>query len=27
LFFTSIWARRGPNLQFVSWESTSIPKP
>jgi|HubBroStandDraft_5_1064220.scaffolds.fasta_scaffold606714_1 hypothetical protein len=27
LLFTSIWAKRGPNVQFVSWESTPIPKP
>ena len=27
LRFTAIWAKRGPNLQFVSWESTAIPKP
>jgi Domain of unknown function (DUF4440) len=27
LLFTSIWAKRGPNVQFVSWESTAIPKP
>jgi ketosteroid isomerase-like protein len=27
LLFTSIWAKRGPNMQFVSWESTSLPKP
>ena len=26
LLFTSIWAKRGPNMQFVSWESTAIPK-
>ena len=24
LFFTSIWAKRGPNVQFVSWESTAM---
>jgi hypothetical protein len=27
LRFTAIWAKRGPNTQFVSWESTAIPKP
>ncbi len=27
LLFTAVWAKRGPNLQFVSWESTAIPKP
>lgn len=27
LRFTAIWAKRGPNVQFVSWESTAIPKP
>jgi ketosteroid isomerase-like protein len=27
LLFTAIWAKRGPNVQFVSWESTPIPKP
>jgi hypothetical protein len=27
LRFTSIWAKRGPNVRFVSWESTAIPKP
>jgi ketosteroid isomerase-like protein len=27
LRFTAIWAKRGPNAQFVSWESTAIPKP
>lgn len=27
LRFTAIWAKRGPNLEFVSWESTAIPKP
>jgi ketosteroid isomerase-like protein len=27
LLFTSIWAKRGPDVQFVSWESTPIPKP
>jgi Domain of unknown function (DUF4440) len=27
LRFTAIWAKRGPNVQFVSWESTPIPKP
>jgi ketosteroid isomerase-like protein len=27
LRFTSIWAKRGPEAQFVSWESTTIPKP
>jgi hypothetical protein len=26
LLFTSVWAKRGPNVQFVSWESTAIPK-
>ena len=26
LFFTAVWAKRGPNVQFVSWESTPIPK-
>jgi ketosteroid isomerase-like protein len=25
LRFTSVWARRGDALQFVSWESTRIP--
>jgi hypothetical protein len=25
LLFTSIWAKRGPNVQFVSWESTAAP--
>src|SRR5580698_2631695 len=27
LLFTAVWAKRGPNVQFVSWESTPIPKP
>jgi ketosteroid isomerase-like protein len=27
LLFTAVWAKRGPDVQFVSWESTSIPKP
>jgi hypothetical protein len=27
LLFTAVWAKRGPNAQFVSWESTPIPKP
>jgi Domain of unknown function (DUF4440) len=27
LRFTAIWAKRGPSVQFVSWESTAIPKP
>jgi uncharacterized protein DUF4440 len=27
LLFTAIWAKRGPDVQFVSWESTAIPKP
>jgi TolB-like protein len=27
LLFSSIWAKRGPNVRFVSWESTSLPKP
>jgi hypothetical protein len=27
LLFTSIWAKRGTNVQFVSWESTAVPKP
>jgi hypothetical protein len=27
LLFHSIWVKRGPDLQFVSWESTSAPKP
>jgi Domain of unknown function (DUF4440) len=27
LLFSSIWAKRGPNVQFVSWESTAVPKP
>ena len=27
LLFTSIWEKRGPNVQFVSWQSTSVPKP
>jgi Domain of unknown function (DUF4440) len=27
LLFTSVWAKRGPDVQFVSWESTPIPKP
>ena len=27
LRFTAIWAKRGPDAQFVSWESTAIPKP
>jgi ketosteroid isomerase-like protein len=27
LRFTAIWAKRGPDVQFVSWESTAIPKP
>jgi ketosteroid isomerase-like protein len=27
LLFTAVWAKRGPDLQFVSWESTPIPKP
>jgi len=26
LRYTAIWAKRGPDLQFVSWESTAIPK-
>jgi ketosteroid isomerase-like protein len=26
LRFTAVWAKRGPDLQFVSWESTAIPK-
>jgi hypothetical protein len=26
LRFTAIWAKRGPDAQFVSWESTAIPK-
>jgi hypothetical protein len=26
ILFHSIWAKRGPNLQFVSWEATAIPK-
>ena len=26
LLFTAIWAKRGPGVQFVSWESTAIPK-
>jgi hypothetical protein len=24
--FTSIWAKRGQDVQFVSWESTPVPK-
>jgi Domain of unknown function (DUF4440) len=27
VLFTSIWAKRGPNVQFVSWESAALPKP
>jgi ketosteroid isomerase-like protein len=27
LLFTAVWAKRGPDVQFVSWESTPIPKP
>jgi ketosteroid isomerase-like protein len=27
LLFTAVWAKRGPSVQFVSWESTPIPKP
>ena len=27
LLFTAVWAKRGPDVQFVSWESTAIPKP
>jgi ketosteroid isomerase-like protein len=27
LLFTAVWAKRGPNVQFVSWQSTPIPKP
>jgi ketosteroid isomerase-like protein len=27
LLFTAVWAKRGPNAQFVSWESTPIPRP
>jgi uncharacterized protein DUF4440 len=26
LLFTAVWAKRGPDVQFVSWESTAIPK-
>jgi hypothetical protein len=26
LRFQSVWVRRGQALQFVSWESTSLPK-
>jgi hypothetical protein len=26
ILFHSIWAKRGPDLQFVSWEATAIPK-
>ncbi len=26
LLFTSIWAKRGQDMQFVSWESTPVPK-
>ena len=27
LLFHSIWVKRGPDVQFVSWESTPAPKP
>jgi ketosteroid isomerase-like protein len=27
LLFTAVWAKRGPDVQFVSWESTPVPKP
>jgi hypothetical protein len=27
LLFSSIWAKRGPNVQFVSWQATAVPKP
>jgi ketosteroid isomerase-like protein len=27
LLFTAVWAKRGPDVQFVSWESTPIPRP
>jgi ketosteroid isomerase-like protein len=26
LLFTAVWAKRGPDVQFISWESTAIPK-
>jgi len=26
LLFTAVWAKRGPDVQFISCESTAIPK-